>query len=82
MHCRCICASTILWSPQVVPRPFLILPVVVQVMTEHDILSDIGFCAGVITALKLCRPTVTVHNCFGMLRLRALCVAVCIPVVD
>lgn len=24
MHCCCICASTILWSPQVVPRPSLI----------------------------------------------------------
>lgn len=26
MHCSCICASAILWSPQVVPRPSLIYP--------------------------------------------------------
>lgn len=37
--------------------------VTVQVMAENDILLDIGFCDGVITALELCRRTTTVHNC-------------------
>lgn len=32
-------------------------------MTENDILSDIGFCKGVITALvRLCRSTMMIHN--------------------
>lgn len=43
MHCCSICASAILWSPQVVPRLCLFYMIVLM-MTENDILSDIGFC--------------------------------------
>lgn len=43
VHCHCIRASAILWSPEVVPCPSLISPwFSVLVMTESDILSDIG----------------------------------------
>lgn len=54
MHGRCICASAIVWSPQVVPRPSLIYPwSYVWWRKTKDILSDIAFCSRVITALEL-----------------------------
>lgn len=57
------------------PSSVFNLSVIIRVMTEKDILSDIGFCWRVITALKLCWCKIMIHNCLCMLRLRAICVA-------
>lgn len=74
VHCRCIRASAILWSLQVVPRPFLIYPwscvwwpkmisCLISVFVEES------------SQLWSCWCKIIIHNCLWMLRLRALCVA-------
>lgn len=83
MHCRCICASAILWSPQVVPRPSLIYPW--SYMWWQKMISClISVFVKESSQLWSCWCKIIIHNCLCMLRLRATCVAwvKCLPAPD
>lgn len=74
MHCRCIRASAILWSPQVVPCPSLIYPwSYVWWLKMISCLISVFVIES--SQLWSCWCEIILHNCLCMLRLRAMCVA-------